>query len=191
MSLLHAIPSAYGRRIEGSGLRSLDFEVWTWKTRHPQCRVRSVSELGGASRIRTGDQGFADPCLTAWLWRRGTLHRVSLPRAPCDIGELCTLGSPTLSVLRRHGLGGRCRDYDLDPRAHIGATKHVPVAILGPAMPLVIAVVPMDVHAHQHVGQRLVVEHPQAATSPAARYRSAAPAKSASITSRAAIGREP
>ena len=25
---------------------------------------------GGADRIRTGDQGFADPCLTTWLRRR-------------------------------------------------------------------------------------------------------------------------
>src|SRR5690606_21162311 len=27
-------------------------------------------QFGGANRIRTGDQGFADPCLTTWLWRR-------------------------------------------------------------------------------------------------------------------------
>ena len=26
--------------------------------------------LGGATRNRTGDEGFADLCLTAWLWRR-------------------------------------------------------------------------------------------------------------------------
>ena len=25
--------------------------------------------LGGATRNRTGDEGFADRCLTAWLWR--------------------------------------------------------------------------------------------------------------------------
>ena len=25
--------------------------------------------LGGATRNRTGDEGFADLCLTAWLWR--------------------------------------------------------------------------------------------------------------------------
>src|SRR4051794_10746157 len=25
---------------------------------------------GGARGIRTADQGFADPCLTTWLWRR-------------------------------------------------------------------------------------------------------------------------
>ncbi len=25
---------------------------------------------GGATRNRTGDEGFADLCLTAWLWRR-------------------------------------------------------------------------------------------------------------------------
>ncbi len=26
--------------------------------------------VGGATRNRTGDEGFADLCLTAWLWRR-------------------------------------------------------------------------------------------------------------------------
>ncbi len=26
--------------------------------------------LGGANRNRTDDKGFADLCLTAWLWRR-------------------------------------------------------------------------------------------------------------------------
>ena len=25
--------------------------------------------FGGATRIRTGDKGFADPCLTTWPWR--------------------------------------------------------------------------------------------------------------------------
>ena len=25
--------------------------------------------FGGATRNRTGDEGFADLCLTAWLWR--------------------------------------------------------------------------------------------------------------------------
>ena len=28
------------------------------------------TRLGGATRNRTGDEGFADLCLTAWLWRR-------------------------------------------------------------------------------------------------------------------------
>ena len=28
--------------------------------------------LGGATRNRTGDEGFADLCLTAWLWRHET-----------------------------------------------------------------------------------------------------------------------
>ena len=32
-----------------------------------------VHSLGGATRNRTGDEGFADPCLTAWPWRRGKL----------------------------------------------------------------------------------------------------------------------
>src|SRR3954454_10897582 len=29
-----------------------------------------LENYGGARRIRTADQGFADPCLTTWLWRR-------------------------------------------------------------------------------------------------------------------------
>ena len=29
-----------------------------------------ASFFGGATRIRTGDKGFADPCLTTWPWRR-------------------------------------------------------------------------------------------------------------------------
>ena len=29
--------------------------------------------FGGATRNRTGDKGFADPCLTAWPWRRDVL----------------------------------------------------------------------------------------------------------------------
>ena len=30
---------------------------------------RSALLFGGATRNRTGDKGFADPCLTAWPWR--------------------------------------------------------------------------------------------------------------------------
>ena len=34
-------------------------------------RKHSLSEFfGGATRNRTGDEGVADLCLTAWLWRR-------------------------------------------------------------------------------------------------------------------------
>ena len=32
--------------------------------------VREHFHFGGATRNRTGDEGFADLCLTAWLWRR-------------------------------------------------------------------------------------------------------------------------
>ena len=32
--------------------------------------LRSAFCFGGATRNRTGDKGFADLCLTAWLWRR-------------------------------------------------------------------------------------------------------------------------
>ena len=39
---------------------------------------RVLTFFGGATRNRTGDEGFADPCLTAWLWRhdnwRGSIH---------------------------------------------------------------------------------------------------------------------
>src|SRR5690606_37015089 len=41
-----------------------------------------VFAFGGASRIRTDDQGFANPCLTAWLWRRHRAYpeyRKSIP----------------------------------------------------------------------------------------------------------------
>ena len=31
--------------------------------------VFSYCKYGGATRNRTGDKGFADPCLTAWPWR--------------------------------------------------------------------------------------------------------------------------
>ena len=30
-------------------------------------RDAGISTLGGVTRIRTGDEGFADPCLTTWL----------------------------------------------------------------------------------------------------------------------------
>ncbi len=33
--------------------------------------------FGGATQIRTGGKGFADPCLTTWLWR---LHLLGKPR---------------------------------------------------------------------------------------------------------------
>src|SRR3990172_9314804 len=36
---------------------------------------RRFEPAGGAARIRTGDQGFADPCLTTWLRRRGRPRR--------------------------------------------------------------------------------------------------------------------
>ncbi len=29
----------------------------------------AMRSYGGATRNRTGDEGFADLCLTAWLWR--------------------------------------------------------------------------------------------------------------------------
>ena len=37
----------------------------------------AISASGGASRIRTGDQGFADHCLTTWLRRHNTSIKIS------------------------------------------------------------------------------------------------------------------
>ena len=37
--------------------------------KNPSTFVNGFS-FGGATRNRTGDEGFADLCLTAWLWRR-------------------------------------------------------------------------------------------------------------------------
>ncbi len=37
------------------------------KEKHP---ILGCFSFGGATRNRTGDEGFADLCLTAWLWRR-------------------------------------------------------------------------------------------------------------------------
>ena len=39
-------------------------------TKKPQNTKVFGACFGGATRNRTGDEGFADPCLTAWLWRR-------------------------------------------------------------------------------------------------------------------------
>ena len=43
---------------------------------------REHFHFGGATRNRTGDKGFADPCLTAWPWRHILLKTVrTLPKA--------------------------------------------------------------------------------------------------------------
>ena len=39
-----------------------------WRTRAEFVQVALV--FGGDDRIRTGDEGFADPCLTTWRRRR-------------------------------------------------------------------------------------------------------------------------
>ncbi len=41
------------------------------------------SRLKGATRNRTGDKGFADLCLTAWLWRHQHKYYIT-PAAPCQ-----------------------------------------------------------------------------------------------------------
>ncbi len=40
------------------------------KTRPTSITSRVFSEVGGGTRIRTGDEGFAGLCLTTWLCRR-------------------------------------------------------------------------------------------------------------------------
>ena len=56
----------------------------------------SGDNSGGATRNRTGDEGFADLCLTAWLWRRihfkkGTLKAyLSVPLERITRLELAT-----------------------------------------------------------------------------------------------------
>ena len=48
-----------------------------------------VYSLGGATRNRTGDEGFADLCLTAWLWRHITRKGTIVPLRFCgaDYGD--------------------------------------------------------------------------------------------------------
>ena len=64
----------------------------TKKRKHPGM---GCFRFGGATRNRTGDEGFADLCLTAWLWRRmgesdrgcGALNRGSSRYAHDPCGE--------------------------------------------------------------------------------------------------------
>ena len=37
--------------------------------RKKSTQAGALFAFGGATRIRTGDEGFADPCLTTWPWR--------------------------------------------------------------------------------------------------------------------------
>ena len=58
--------------------------------------------LGGATRNRTGDEGFADLCLTAWLWRLILLkNRVRKPRFSYPFLERITGLEPATSTLAR------------------------------------------------------------------------------------------
>ena len=43
--------------------------LWEQPLQKKSTRMGCFS-FGGATRNRTGDEGFADPCLTAWPWRR-------------------------------------------------------------------------------------------------------------------------
>ena len=78
--------------------------------------------LGGATRNRTGDEGFADLCLTAWLWRRMVQGR-GIP------AQLLKIGYENLPFRTRFWSGlrgsnppprpwqGRALPNELNPRA--------------------------------------------------------------------------
>ena len=38
--------------------------------------------LEATPRFELGNQGFADPCLTTWLWRRIELYALSVKKMP-------------------------------------------------------------------------------------------------------------
>ena len=68
--------------------------------------------FGGATRNRTGDEGFADPCLTAWLWRRWSGKRGSNP--PPQPWQGCALPNelfPHKKWCLRVDLNHRHRDF--------------------------------------------------------------------------------
>lgn len=76
---------------------------------------------GGASRIRTDDQGFANPCLTAWLWRQGSLVRLpkrscrqSVPRARPDSRGARPISSEVTGVSHNHPI---CIDVQIGDKA--------------------------------------------------------------------------
>lgn len=61
-------------RIEASRAEPRRGSVWsdwggTSRRATPSLTHGRGASPGGARRIRTADQGFADPCLTTWLWR--------------------------------------------------------------------------------------------------------------------------
>lgn len=65
-----------GRGRTGTTLRSLDFESSASANsatpayhKYYKLFLNSNQANGGANRIWTGDEGFADLCLTTWLWR--------------------------------------------------------------------------------------------------------------------------
>ena len=56
--------------LQGRGTQPVSLVVGSWLAR----------VFGGDDRIRTGGEGFADPCLTTWRRRRGSGRRDSNPR---------------------------------------------------------------------------------------------------------------
>ena len=49
--------------------------------------ARGAVLFGGATRNRTGDEGFADPCLTAWPWRRNLYEKAAAAALFCGAGN--------------------------------------------------------------------------------------------------------
>ena len=64
---------------------------------------------GGATQTRTGDKGFADLCLTTWLWRHWSGRRDSNSRHPPWQG-----GTLPLSYYRKWCLGAESNHRHVD-----------------------------------------------------------------------------
>ena len=80
---------------------------------------------GGDARIRTGDEGFAGPCLATWPRRRVWRHRAPYQERPASVGHFGPLG-PTFVVTMERTKGFEpstptlarwCSTTELRPRA--------------------------------------------------------------------------
>ena len=69
--------AANANRILRAGAQSAG-QRWSDGSKQKRYAVRTVFVLRGATRNRTGDKGFADPCLTAWPWRHIRFLRIAL-----------------------------------------------------------------------------------------------------------------
>ena len=63
--------------------------------------VFSYCKYGGATRNRTGDKGFADPCLTAWPWRLSCKCGCDVIRTRIDLERITGLEPATFALARR------------------------------------------------------------------------------------------